>query len=458
LVPFDLEDALAFCQIAARKENKLSVPHMKTGIPFLIGLKVLISCAVTTFSAQVTFQVNMSAQVALGNFNPASDVVLVAGDPLNSWSETDSPLAPSLGDTNIWVGTFEVTGTAGNTAQYKFLIATASATTWEGNVGSGGTTGNRTFTVADTDQTLPVAYFNNVTGGTSVSADVTFRVNLSVQVEQGTFDPVSGTVSVAGEFNSWSTTAFELAQSASEPNLWVGTLKLSGSPESSVSYKFVMNGGSWEGNVGPNGAQNRSLTLSQTAQILPIVFFDNVTAVPKNIPITFQVNLGVLIAQGGFDPDTGTVSVAGDPLNAWDTAASLLTRSVTDPNLWTGMFDVNSWTGAVLLFKYVLNGSTWEGNVGPDGTQNRSYTLASTDPQTLPIAYFDNVNHLGALSLSAIVGGQLTLSWTAGPQIRLQTAADLANPVWQDVPNTLGQGSVTVPMGTGRGFYQLVGP
>ena len=431
---------------------------MKTHTPLLAGLGLTLCSVMTTFSAQVTFQVNMSAQTSLGNFNPAVDVVSVAGDPINAWSTTDSPLAPSPSDSNIWTGTFEVTGTAGATAQYKFVMLTNSVAAWEGNVGPGGPNGNRTFTLADTDQTLPVVFFNNVTSGATVSSDVTFQVNMSVQVALGSFDPASSTVSVAGEFNGWSASDFMLTQSLTDSNLWVGTRTLTGAADSTVSYKFVMNGGTWEGNVGPGGAQNRALTLTSAAQSLPVVFFNNVTAVPGNIPITFQVNLGVQIAQGNFDPAAGTVSVAGDLLNNWNTSASVLTRSTTDLNLWTGTFEVNSSAGAVMLFKYVLNDATWEGNVGPDGTANRTYTIASADPQTLPPVFFNNVTDLGRLSLGAISGGQLTLSWTAGPLIRLQTAADLGGGVWQDVPNTLGQNSATVIVGSGRAFFQLVGP
>lgn len=442
-----------------REIARFNCSAMRTPTPFLAGLGLMLGFVTTAFSAQVTFQVNMSAQTSLGNFNPASDTLVVAGDLINGWSTSASPLAPSPSDSNIWTGTFEVSGTAGATAQYKFVMITTSATTWEGNVGPGGANGNRTFTLADTDQTLPVVFFNNVTGGTTVSTDVTFQINMSVQVALGSFDPGSGTVSVAGEFNGWSASDFALTQSVSDLDLWVGTRTLTGAADSTVSYKFVMNGGTWEGNVGPGGTQNRALTLTSSAQTLPVVFFNNVTAVPSNIPITFQVNLGVQIAQGNFDPDLGVVSVAGDLLNNWNTSASVLTRSTTDLNLWTGTFEVNSSAGAVLLFKYVLNdGATWEGNVGPDGTQNRTYTIASTDPQTLPPVFFNNVNDLGSVSLGAISGGQLTLSWTAGPLIRLQTATDLSGSAWQDVANTLGQNSATVPVGSGRAFFQLVGP
>ena len=99
---------------------------MKTHFRLLAGLGMLLGSASTAWAAQVTFQVNMSAQIALGNFNPTADAVFVAGDPLNAWSTSESPLAASPGDPNIWVGTFDVTGTAGNTAQYKFVMITST--------------------------------------------------------------------------------------------------------------------------------------------------------------------------------------------------------------------------------------------------------------------------------------------------------------------------------------------
>jgi hypothetical protein len=100
-----------------REIARFNCSAMRTPTPFLAGLGLMLGFVTTAFSAQVTFQVNMSAQTSLGNFNPASDAVFVAGDPINGWSTSASPLAPSPSDSNIWTGTFEVSGTAGATAQ-----------------------------------------------------------------------------------------------------------------------------------------------------------------------------------------------------------------------------------------------------------------------------------------------------------------------------------------------------
>jgi hypothetical protein len=426
---------------------------MKLPISRLLWLALAVGFTPAAHSAQVTFEVNMSVQSALGNFDPTADSVFVAGDLINSWSTSNSPLAASATDTNLWVGTFDVEGTNASPVQYKFLMTSSvGITTWEGNVGAGGTTGNRTFSLATTNQTLPAVYFNNVTNATTVTANVTFQVNMGVQVSLGNFDTNSGTVAVAGEFNSWNTTALMLTNSPGDPNVWVGSTKVSGALNSAVQYKFVMNGATWEGNVGPNGAQNRSLTLKNGDDVLPISYFNNLAAVPAIIPLTFQVNLSAQVAQGSFDPATGTVSVAGDAINNWDTAASPLSKSATNSNVWTTTLDITNATGGIVLYKFVLNGSTWETG------DNRSYTLSSTNAQIVPLGYFNNASDLGPLFISSPAAGQITLSWTNGPLIRLQSAAGLVKPSWQDVPNTQGQSSAKVPVGAGPSFFRLIGP
>src|ERR1051326_3243611 len=149
-------------------------------------------------ASPVTFQVNMGAQFVRGSFHPDTDTVLVAGDAINGWSTTASPLTNSVVDTNIWLETFDVPGDAGTAVQYKFIYnSAANGVVWEGNVGPGGS-GNRTFTLTGSAQILPVVYFNNVTKATTVTVQVTFQVDMSVQIAQGAFNPSTDTVSVAG--------------------------------------------------------------------------------------------------------------------------------------------------------------------------------------------------------------------------------------------------------------------
>ena len=401
-------------------------------------------------AVQITFQVNMSAQTALGNFDPVNDSVVVAGDAINAWSTTASPLTSSAPDTNLWVGTFDVQGTAGATAQYKYVMITPAGPVWEGNVGTGGGTGNRTFAIPTTNQVLSAVFFNNVTNSTSVTNLITFQVNMSVQIALGKFDPSSGTVYIAGEFNNWNATANPMTNSLSDTNIWFTRLGLSGADASAVGYKYIMNG-TWEGNVGAGGSQNRSVTLARTNQFLPAVYFNNLNSLPVPTPLVFQVNMAVQSALGNFNPSTDLVEARGT-FNNWS-AGFGLTNSPSAPYLFSGTWvDTNDGAGAAIQYQFVINGATWETAVG-----NRNYSITSTNTQTLPLVFFNDVNNLGSISLKA-AAGQATIGWTAGPLIRLQRAVGLVNYLWQDVPNTQGSNMVTVPIGPGQMYFRLTGP
>jgi len=401
-------------------------------------------------AVQVTFQVNMSAQTLLGAFDPINDSVVVAGDPINNWSTTAAPLTPSTSDTNIWVGTYDVGGIAGGTAQYKYVVISAAPPIWESTVGTGGGTGNRTFTIPSTDEALPVVYFNNVTNSTSVTNQITFQVDMSVQIGLGKFDPSSGTVYIAGEFNSWNATANPMTNSLTDTNIWFTTMSLTGAEASTVDYKYIMNG-TWEGNVGACGSQNRSVTLAMTNQTLAAVYFDNLASVPVPTPLVFQVDLAVQTALGNFNPATDLVEARGT-FNNW-TGGFALTNSTDSPYLFSGTWvDNNDAVGSAISYQYVLNGGTWETAVG-----NRMYSITSTNEQTLPLVFFNNVSNLGPISIH-VAAGQVTLGWTAGPLIRLQSAAGLVTTPWQDVPNTQGSNSITVPINSGQLYFRLTGP
>ena len=111
---------------------------------------------------QVTYQVNLGIQRALGNFNPAAgDTVIVSGTFSTTDWTTTSALSPNAGDSNVYAGTFNNNVATGNLENHKFIInpggnSPAGQLIWESG-------GNRSFHVTAVDQTLPVVYFNNVT-------------------------------------------------------------------------------------------------------------------------------------------------------------------------------------------------------------------------------------------------------------------------------------------------------
>ena len=243
-----------------------------------VSLLILLLLAGNTLGNQITFQVNLSVQQALGNFDAATDTVVVSGTFSSTDWTTTSTLAPSA-DPNIYTGTFSNDVAAGSTVNYKFIInpdgnSPANQLVWEsGN--------NRTFgATAAATQTLAVVYFNNAAPSTS-TASVTFIVNLEGETAAGNFNPATDTVSVAGDaLNNWSTTASPLTNNPLLPHLWRGTFPITTNITSAVSYKFVRHpqagGATWENNeVGPGAAQNRQFTFSGSALTLPQVDFNN---------------------------------------------------------------------------------------------------------------------------------------------------------------------------------------
>lgn len=436
---------------------------------FSAGLCLTLCSAFVASANLVTYQIDMSVQTTLGNFNPgAGDRVLVAGNfSTPDWiapATTAFVLTNDPGNPGIYRNTFNNDVAVAGFENHKFIIdvgGTAATLNWE-------TTPNRFFQVTAGDQTLPVVFFNDVTNANSlVTTQVTFQVNMGVQIELGNFIPDNGdVVYVAGDpLNNWVAGASTLAPSVGDTNIYVGTFNITATVGTLVNYKFIMNtfvgGQQWEVNgVGPGGAQNRQLVFTNETTTIPVVFFNNISSATSLIAtqITFSVNLASQIARGTFDPNIGTVSVAGDAVNNWSPIASPLAQSGSNPSVWSGTVTITNTTGSAVNYKFVLNGGgTWEENgVGPNGANDRQFTFPDT-ATVLADVYFNNLGNLGTVTNSAPSGGMVTVSWAGGPLIRLQTNSTVTG-VWGDVPGTLGLSTIDLPASAGGGYFRLIGP
>ena len=235
----------------------------------------------------VTFRINMSVQQSLGNFDAAAGSSVEVHGSFDNWGP-GLTLTVDPVNTNLYTGSVSINGSTGTPYEHKFVINQSGTQTWEGNVGPGGPFGNRTFTLGTSPQILPVVYFNNLTNTPGAGIPVTFRLSMEVPIARGMFDPSSGTVVVAGQFNNWSTSASPLTNSAASPYLYVGTVNISSVPAGgSVAHKFVLNGGTWE------SGDNRAFTLEAPSQLLPIEYFDRLpnlgtVSIAKVEPFFFQ--------------------------------------------------------------------------------------------------------------------------------------------------------------------------
>ena len=125
-------------------------------------LMIFVAALVAATNAQavdVTFKVRMAYQVELGNFDPDSEFVDLAGT-FNGWG-TDplTPLADADGDT-----IYEVTVegfTPSEYIEFKFRLNGQ----WDGREEFPGPGNNRAYTVPANDDTILVWYNDHAPGG-----------------------------------------------------------------------------------------------------------------------------------------------------------------------------------------------------------------------------------------------------------------------------------------------------
>jgi glycosidase len=130
---------------------------MKT-LTFVVLIATL---AITTVAqaVEVTFQVRMAYQVELGNFDPASDFVDLAGT-FNGWGASPlTPLTDADGDTIYEVSLDGFT--ASELIEFKFRINGQ----WDGSEEFPGVGNNRVYTVPASDDTILVWYNDYVPNG-----------------------------------------------------------------------------------------------------------------------------------------------------------------------------------------------------------------------------------------------------------------------------------------------------
>ncbi|MCK5738407.1 lamin tail domain-containing protein [bacterium] len=205
------------------------------------------AAAVSAEAPTVTFQCDMSIQIAANNFDPAGDKLLVRGT-INGWAGTDDELTDPDAD-QIYTLTKEFTAADIGTAQeYKHvLVPAAGGDIWE-NVD------NRKFTIAGGAQVLDVVFYDNVSVLLE-TALVTFQGDMSDLLDNGWFDPATDSVRVVGGMNGWANN--ESAEpDPFDPSLYIYEMDVTAAPASEITWKFraypndsFLDGG-WEGGDG----------------------------------------------------------------------------------------------------------------------------------------------------------------------------------------------------------------
>ena len=411
-------------------------------LPSLLGAGLLL-CGAISASADsiVTFQVDMTAQNILGNFDPATQSMQVRGN-FGGWDA--APLAltnnPTGANPYLYTGTTNLP-LNGSVIAFKYVIMAGS--TYEPN------SHNRLLTLPSTSGAsvvIPPVYFNDVPLNI-VSCDVTFQLDLAQQINTGAFISGVSTSYVRGTFNDFGTTVpltndptilRTNANGLVTSNVYVGTVTISGNPPQSggspgqtYDYKFYIDTGSnWEaptpGTGDPNDNNNRFFNLSSSpTQKLPVIFFNDAPYAPVGTNnVTFQVDMSAQLLAGNFFP-SGTVEVRGD-FNSWGSDTNTTIHCTNDtaasnPNLYSAEVRIIDGVGARHQYKFwatndvhTLNGG-WE-TMADNRTMQIIAGPPNPTPNVLPPVFFSDVSVSSLLPADTVVTFSVNMTNAVGTE------------------------------------------
>ncbi|MCX6150652.1 MAG: T9SS type A sorting domain-containing protein [Ignavibacteriales bacterium] len=207
---------------------------------------------------------------------------------------------------------------------------------------------------------------------------VEFRVNMSIQETSGKFDPVADMVVVRGNFQvdagdvaDWSGTMFECTDSNGD-KIFTATVNLP-SAKTGTAYDFkyvIIKDGvdNWE------SIDNRTFELTNSSQVLDVVFFNDIKTVGKEINVEFVCNMEYETLTGSFNPANDWVSVRGD-FNGWG-EDDTLNQDPSNENLYKKTLLLYVSTGDYINYKFTYTTPTdtiWEND------PNKDYTFTQND-------------------------------------------------------------------------------
>jgi hypothetical protein len=271
---------------------------------------------------QVTFSVNMSFQITLGNFVVGTDFLDVAGT-LNEWGGGDV-LTDDDAD-GIYVGTFDV---APGVMEYKFRING----NWDT---SESLAANRSYEVVEGENILPTVWYSDQEPVATTDVEVYIQVDMTVQLLNGNFDPSNGDLIVIrgshANYGNWGG-AIAMALDPEQTNIYTHLSSFDNVPVGSgYEYKFVIltggdeNAAIWEGS--PNrtwiatGEEEDSDENGYGEIFQPVAYFADVTPddiITQDVTVTWNVDITSAyraLAAGDTLIDTQTGS---DDITAWD--------------------------------------------------------------------------------------------------------------------------------------------
>ncbi len=330
--------------------------------PFILFILLIMSFSFL-WSIDVVFKVNMNYQIQLGNFDPATNFVDVAGN-FNGWGGSGA-----MDDTDA-DGIYEQTLTGfnvGDNLEFKFRINGD----WNTAEFPGGS--NRTYTVIDGSNVIDVWY--NDQEATGEVATITFIVDDSGNQTHTAFY-LKGSWDSNGVYDSGWNGGAEHSAFYDDGTHGDAT---AGDHIFTVQQDLVSDNGDHNWEWGVNDENHNWLdgnwqfqVVDGTAQTLTYTIPGGTS---QDVDVTFNVDMSV-------QSNVTSVQLAGDFTNWGDNAIEMI--DIGD-GLWTITVTFPQGSDYDHEYKFIKNGTDWE------SIANRTFTIDdSEESMDLPVVYFNN--------------------------------------------------------------------
>jgi hypothetical protein len=305
-------------------------------------------------------------------------------------------------------------------------------------------------------------------------------------------------IDVRGGFNNWTGGANPLTNNpaASNTNIYSTVIEIIDGVGATEQYKFTYTGGNglnWDNPAPPTIGGNRFFYQpNATTTVLPVVFFSDQPLndlLLEDTPVIFTVDMNGAVGTDAhaFEPSTDTVFINGQFANwyAWWGGANpvpappqyQLTEDPFGSGIYSNTIVVPKGTPVAFEYKYGIGVG---GAPGPNDNeagfgQNRRRTVraTATGSYTMPRDRFGNTYvepNFGNLSVGALSGGSVPVTWLGRPGVHLQSRNSLSSGSWQDLYVTDGTNWTTGSSSTngfvsrtnwpasGNTYFRLVKP
>ncbi len=376
----------------------------------LLAGALLCVAGIVTAQAQssiVTFSVDMSTNIALGTFNPppplgtGTDVVNVRGT-YNGWAGTQTPLV-EVGSSTVYTNTVNDTSDANGAVM--FYIFNINGSTYEITADFKNRAARLPAT-SGASLVLSTPFFGD--SGAKVTNNVTFRVDVSQQINLGIFTNGTSSVEVRGNFNGWAagsvltnnpnilvTNQFGLVTS----NVWVGTFPVAASPWSAQDFLYVIQPGTiYESPavINQDGGGNRFWASNPSSDLtFPLVNFSDAPYAPIG-QLTFSVDMSI-VALTDTNYNSASVVVWGG-FNGWGGGVAMTNNpSALNTNIYTSpLISVGEGSAVNYQFRYLTlsTGDTVYDhlNGANGGGGNRYYQMPIVALTNLPPVMFNDAS------------------------------------------------------------------